>query len=207
MWGCGPKSSDSGSDLWRTLIQTVMRRISWTTKKTSASQEGRFPVTQLGGQAWLLRYGPGNRGIMFRLPCAQADNGIHSASFTGGFSQGVKWQRKSWPLISFQQRCWKWEDLYIHLFIRLHDIHRDFAFPCVQTLHQISGHLLHFSTFRLHCNNKLALESNSYTYQTPGYENLISSVTACDIYIEYDNAFDHCEKNCCLYLPVRVKCV
>lgn len=120
---------------------------------------------------------------------------------------GVKWQRKSWPLISFQQRCWKWEDLYIHLFIHLHDIHRDFAFPCVQTLHQISGHLLHFSTFRLHCNNKLALESNSYTYQTPGYENLISSVTACDIYIEYDNAFDHCEKNCCLYLPVRVKCV
>jgi hypothetical protein len=49
MWGCGPKSSDSGSDLWQTLIQSVMRRIPWTTQETYASQKGLFPLTQLGG--------------------------------------------------------------------------------------------------------------------------------------------------------------
>jgi hypothetical protein len=135
----------------------------------------------IGGRAWLLGYGPGNRGITVRLQCAQADYRTHSASCTGSFPLGVKWRRKSWPLTSIQQRYWKWEDLYIHIFKCLLDVHRYFAFLCVQTLHQISVHLLHYNAFRLQCDNELALESKSYTHPTHSCENLIISVTVCDM--------------------------
>ena len=56
----------------------------------------------------------------------------------------------------------------------LQEAQRGFTFRCVQTLPQISLQLLPYSAFRSHCDNELALDSNSYTHPTLRCENLIT---------------------------------